>query len=270
MVTICGHNDGDHSTDKELGQVPRAGLDISGKKYGKLTVIRRASRQGHWVCRCDCGKEMETRGSRLRQGTTKSCGCLRIRHGHSRSKALSDTYVSWKAMKARCGNSQIKSHGARGIKYDPRWKSFKNFLADMGERPTGRTLDRIDVMQGYSKQNCRWATILQQANNKRGSVILYYDYENYGAEATAAEWARWLKRQTNNPRWTSKQLKTVLQTMTLDQLICALDPHGLTPQELKRRKEAAKERELNRRFEEMLAPFRGPRLHQCPVCGRED
>lgn len=171
-------------------------------------------------------------------------------------------------MKARCDNSQVKSHGARGIKYDPRWNDFKSFLADMRERPDGKTLDRIDVLRGYSKQNCRWATIIQQANNKRDSVTLYFD-GGLGGEATAAEWARWLRWRTKNEKWTSKQLRTVLQTMTLDQLICALDPHGLTPTELKQRQEAAQEQRVSDHIDEMLESFFGPRTHKCPVCNLE-
>jgi hypothetical protein len=169
----------------------------------------------------------------------------------------SGTYLSWKAMKARCDNSQVKSHGARGIKYDPRWSDFKNFLADMGERPAGKTLDRINVFGGYFRGNCRWATDFEQANNKRKSETLYYDFENYGPEGTPAEWARTLRLLTKNDGWTVKQLRAVLKTMTLDQIVCAVHPLGLTPKELKERQDAAKSKQVEQQMRAMVDSFLG-------------
>lgn len=248
----------------------RAKLKMLGNKYGRLTVTAIAERQGYWVCLCECGNTTETRGSRLRKGVSRSCGCIRRTHGHSGKNKLSPTYQSWKAMKARCDNSQVKSHGARGIKYDPRWAEFKNFLEDMGERPAGTSLDRINVFGGYFKSNCRWATDVVQANNKQNSETLYYDFEGYGQEGTPAEWARTLRLITKDQGWTVKQLKSVLKTVTLDQLICALSPHRLTPKELKQRQEAAREKIVKDEAREMVDSVFGFRERKCPRCGRED
>lgn len=248
----------------------RAKLDMLGSKFGRLTVTGVAGRTGYWVCECECGRSIETRGTRLRKEITRSCGCLRSTHGHSGKHKISPTYLSWKAMKARCDNSQVKSHGARGIKYDPRWADFNHFLEDMGERPAGTSLDRMNVFNGYSKRNCRWATDIEQANNKRNSETLYFDFENYGPEGTPAEWARTLRAVTKNQGWTVRQLKTVLKTMTLDQLVCALDPHGLTPGELRRRREAAREDKLRNEAHAMIDSVFGIRERSCPTCGREN
>jgi hypothetical protein len=173
-------------------------------------------------------------------------------------------------MKARCENSQVKSHGARGIRYDPKWVDFENFLRDMGERPADTSLDRINVFGGYFKSNCRWASDVVQANNKRKSETLYYDFEGYGPEGTPAEWARTLRLLTKNYGWTVKQLKSVLKTVTLDQLICALSPQRLTPKELKQRQDASREKKITNEAHAMIDSVFGFRERKCPTCGRED
>lgn len=96
---------------------------------------------------------------------------MNLRHGHSGGGKFSPTYYSWRCMKQRCNDLKHKSYsryGGRGIKVCERWDDFTNFLADMGERPYNKTLDRIDSSQGYSPENCRWATIDQQNVNRRG------------------------------------------------------------------------------------------------------
>ncbi len=131
-----------------------------------------------WLCRCECGNEKEILLISLKTGNTKSCGCstqeLRTKgitkHGHNQTGKRSPTYISWDNMIGRCNRpSQLryKHYGGRGITYDVRWKSFANFLEDMGERPKGKTLDRIDVDGNYCKENCRWATNKEQNNNKQ-------------------------------------------------------------------------------------------------------
>lgn len=93
-----------------------------------------------------------------------------LKHGHDRNGAESSTHISWRAMRQRCMNSKHASweyYGGRGIKVCPSWNSFEQFLADMGTRPRGKTLDRIDPDGNYTPANCRWATKKKQANNKR-------------------------------------------------------------------------------------------------------
>lgn len=131
-----------------------------------------------WLCRCECGNEKEILLISLKTGNTKSCGCstqeLRTKgntkHGHNQTGKRSPTYISWDNMIGRCNRPSqpsFKHYGGRGITYDVRWKSFANFLEDMGERPKGKTLDRIDVDGNYCKENCRWATNKEQNNNKQ-------------------------------------------------------------------------------------------------------
>ena len=130
--------------------------DLTGQRFGHLTVTERdtsAGRHVKWLCLCDCGKTSSTYTNYLLKGITRSCGHLRAEaktvHGHkTRADKASPTYRSWKSMKWRCANTAPKDwkhYGARGIAVCPRWaSSFEAFLADMGERPAGKTLDRID------------------------------------------------------------------------------------------------------------------------------
>lgn len=155
-------------------------IDLEGQKFSRLTVVKLAYINKHkttmWECLCDCGNTTTVRGYCLRNGHTKSCGCLsketldalRTTHGRSRNDV---TYTSWLNMNGRCNNPNIPEYqyyGGRGISVeDPRWELFENFLADMGERPDGTSLDRIDVERGYYKENCRWTTRDEQTYNQR-------------------------------------------------------------------------------------------------------
>jgi hypothetical protein len=159
-----------------------AAKQLDGQMFGRLTVIERfRSRNGRvtWLCRCACGKLHEAVSHALTSGHTKSCGCWKQErntstppsHGHASRKAgLSPTYQSWRGMWTRCTNPNVKSYkdyGGRGITICARWAEFENFLADMGERPDGRTLDRIEVNGNYEPNNCRWATRKEQVMNTR-------------------------------------------------------------------------------------------------------
>ena len=153
-----------------------------GERYGKLVVVAASSERRHrkvlWQCACDCGGHTLATTGNLHSGNSKSCGCekrqawvrARTSHGHTRSRDQTRTYNSWMMMRTRCHNQNFprwKEWGGRGITVCDQWRnSFETFLADMGERPDGRTLDRIDNAGNYEPGNCRWATAKEQEANK--------------------------------------------------------------------------------------------------------
>lgn len=145
------------------------GKDMTGLRFGRLVVVMDAgspAKGGHkrWVCRCDCGNEVVAQSNSLRRGNQKSCGCLVRTHNLSRST----TYRSWQMMWQRCTNvlnTNYPRYGAKGISVCDRWRDFENFVADMGERPSGTSLDRVDGKGDYEPGNCRWATRREQNVN---------------------------------------------------------------------------------------------------------
>ena len=142
------------------------------RRFGKLLVRKYFRQKTKWLCLCDCGVEIYVTSGNLREGKTKSCGCLQPHHGHApRNGKTSPTYVSWYCMIQRCTNKnlvQFDDYGGRGIAVCARWKDFRNFLADMGDRPAGKSLDRFPNNDGnYEPNNCRWATSSEQNKNRR-------------------------------------------------------------------------------------------------------
>lgn len=149
----------------------RKATDLSGQRFGKLVAMEPTAQRlrGYvlWSLRCDCGNRHAATSSNLRAGNTNSCGCMRHRHGHYRDA----THNSWRAMIGRCVQPKTRSfehYGGRGISVCDRWRnSFESFLADMGVRPEGKSLDRINPDGNYEPGNCRWATAFEQRHNRR-------------------------------------------------------------------------------------------------------
>ena len=156
--------------------------DITGQKFARLTAAWPVGRKHGYICWlffCDCGTSLIAYAYSVVSGNTKSCGCLKIEvsRKHGRATIPVGTYGSWRSMKQRCENPKNKRYpgwGGRGIKVCERWStSFVNFLADMGERPPGKTIDRYPDLNGnYEPGNCRWATPKEQQNNMRKRRIL--------------------------------------------------------------------------------------------------
>ena len=183
--------------------MPRRVKNLIGQRFGRLVVTDYAGLTKHnmsmWATTCDCGNSQIVTGNHLRQGNTKSCGCLNdevramqcvkrsTKHGFAKRKQQTKEYVTWCNMIARTENEarqDFRFYGAKGVKVCERWRtSFENFYTDMGNKPDGMTIDRIDPTGDYSPDNCRWATWEVQHQNTR-SVL---KYEVFGEVLTLKE-----------------------------------------------------------------------------------
>jgi hypothetical protein len=152
---------------------------IEGTEYIKGVGSLKKKKQKWAKFNCDCGSVTEVAIYAVKNGKIKSCGCLKIEKStkHGMSREGNRTYQSWRAMKSRCLNTKhefYKTYSPLGICEE--WKnSFESFLRDMGERPEGKSLDRINNTKGYYKQNCRWATQRQQCQNRTNNKIVTFN-----------------------------------------------------------------------------------------------
>lgn len=180
-----------------------ASIDLTNQKFGRLLVIEKSDpltqRNGklliRWRCRCDCGSDVQVLGQNLRSGSTQSCGCLgreiHTKHGKTvEAGKRTGTYRSWCGAKERCYNQNNKGYGyygGRGIRMCDRWRDdYGAFLADMGAKPAGYTLERKDFNGNYEPDNCSWVPKSDQAKNRRGNHVI----EFAGERGTLADWAR--------------------------------------------------------------------------------
>lgn len=176
--------------------------DLTGKKYGKLTVIKRAKNRGHntyWLCQCECGNFREAQASNLKMGTANSCGCdtrekiIKATTKHNETKTR--LYSVWSNMKQRCYNKKqimYKYYGAKGIIVCDEWKNnyeaFRDWAFANGYG-NNLTIDRINVNGNYEPSNCRWISNFEQQHNKSNNRFITYNYETH----CISEWAHILE-----------------------------------------------------------------------------
>jgi len=158
-----------------------------GLKFNRITVVGPTIKKPEWhhrkwQCLCDCGTPLFVTGTQLRNGNSKSCGCLNLEvlksrsttHGMTKTRA----YHTWFGMLDRCTNPNNKAYGRyNAFAPQQRWYVFENFYEDMGDPPPGMSIDRINNEEGYSKENCRWATQSQQTGNTRRSISVFFGDE---------------------------------------------------------------------------------------------
>ena len=174
-------------------------LNLTGQRFGRLLVIEEVIKENsngtYWKCKCDCGNETIVKGSTLNSGHTSSCGCKtrettarrNFKHGESNTRL----YNVWKHMLARTERTtdqRYSYYGGRGIRVCEEWHDYIAFSKWAKENGYDETLsiERIDVNGNYCPENCKWATIYEQANNKRYNVFVSYN----GKEKSMAEWSR--------------------------------------------------------------------------------
>lgn len=169
-------------------------IDLTGQRFGSWTAValeRSTRHRTWWRVRCDCGFNTTIRGDSLRGGQSLQCApCAAASRSRTHGESRSPTHISWTAMRNRCLNgnhADFPNYGGRGVRICPEWDSYERFVADMGERPRGMTLDRIDPDGDYRAANCRWATAMEQNRNRRKTVFLEADGRRQSLSAWAEE-----------------------------------------------------------------------------------
>jgi len=169
-----------------------------GDKINKFTFVEELPRSKCGMrrvkVRCFCGNIVNVQLNNIKlRGETKTCGCSKKGGNPTHGMSSTNIYNSWRSLRQRCSNKnnrEYHNYGGRGIKVCDRWiNSFENFYKDMGKRPKGKSIDRIDYNGNYEPENCRWATREEQDNNKRNNHFIEYR----GEKKTLAQWSRKLK-----------------------------------------------------------------------------
>ena len=174
--------------------------DLTSKKFGRLTVLKRLPNNNHnqvvWMCLCECGVRKPVLSGSILSGSTRSCGCLQSEitarrsssHLHSKRNERSPTYNSWALMIQRCtnpNNKRWKNYGGRGISVCRRWFSFEAFLEDMGDRPNGFSIERKNNNGNYTPKNCIWIPMKSQVLNRTDTLAVVIDGERLPAAVAA-------------------------------------------------------------------------------------
>lgn len=223
IITLCKlHHNQVHNgmfSQYYLSNLVKEVSEMIGKKFGRLTILEECEERDKYhykvyKCKCDCGNIIYVNSNKLKSGNTKSCGCLKIEKLTKHEKCNTRLYSIYYNIKSRCYNEHYrdyKDYGGRGITVCDEWKhDFKNFYnwaMDNGYKE-GLTIDRIDVNGNYTPDNCRWATLKQQGNNKRNTVYLTYE----GKTRSLSEWAdelgvKYSRLYTRYRRkWTTKEI----------------------------------------------------------------
>lgn len=201
-----------------------AALELSGQTFGQLVVRHRSRKDTSgawmWLCQCACSRWVEVRGATLNAGRTSACASCATRVSSTKHGATgTPLYGRWRAMLNRCelrSHSDWSNYGGRGITVCARWHEYEAFAADMG--PTFEShleLDRIDVDGNYEPSNCRWATRVQQQNNKRSNHVVTW----LESSRSLTEWSEMLGIKPNTLLYRIRRGWPVERAMT----------HGVDP-----------------------------------------